>query len=81
MKTITKFLIEATVDSSLDEYYAALSDSYIKKFTNPDDVETFIEFLKMNDEQMSEMFGVEINVEKEDSGTLLVSYAESDDMF
>lgn len=76
MKTL-KQIYESIVSNSFSEYYDALLTSYKKKFDNEEDAETFIEFLKTNDENTADAFGLEIKLEKEDSGTLIIAYAES----
>lgn len=78
MKTLKQILLEAVTIASKDEYYNALHNAYKTKFINTEDVDTFIDFLKMNDEESSERFGIDINIEKEDNGTLLISYGEND---
>lgn len=74
-----KNIYEAIVNSSLEEYYDALLVSYKKKFDNEEDAETFIEFLKQNDEQIQEIYNTTINIEKEDNGTLLIAYCNVND--
>lgn len=74
-----KNIYEAIVNSSLEEYYDALLVSYKKKFDNEEDAETFIEFLKQNDEQVQELYNTTVNIEKEDNGTLLIAYSETED--
>jgi hypothetical protein len=78
MKTFTQLYLESITSGTLDEYYNSLHKIYKEKFVNPEDVETFIEFLKANDEETSKHFGIELNVEKEDNGTLLLTYGEND---
>ena len=77
MKSFPQLYLKSITSGSLEEYYNALENSYKTKFVDPEDVETFIEFLKMNDEEMSKYLGIDINVEKEDSGTLLITYGEN----
>jgi len=77
MKNISQLYLESITSGSLEEYYIALENTYKAKFTNPEDVETFIEFLKMNDEETAKHLGIDIVVEKEDNGTLLLTYGEN----
>lgn len=78
MKTLKQLLIEAVTNASADEYYNALHAAYKTKFKNEEDVDTFIDFLKMNDEDSATNFGIDFNIEKEDNGTLIVAYGEND---
>lgn len=77
MIKLKQLFLESVSTSNLDEYYNAVLSSFKKKFENEEDAETFIEFLKMNDEHISDMFGISIRVEKEDNGTLLIAYGEN----
>jgi hypothetical protein len=70
-------IIESITSGSLEEYYKAIENSYKNKFVDPEDVETFMEFLKMNDEETAKHLGIDINIEKEDDGTLLLAYGEN----
>ena len=79
MINFIQFLNEAIKEGTLDEYYDTILKTYKSRFINADDAETFIEFLKMNDENMMDMFGSDkLNIEKEDNGTLIIAYFEND---
>lgn len=78
MKTL-KNIFEAIIEVTLNEYYDAILKTYKSRFINEEDVETFVEFLKQNDEQMIDMFGADnLIIEKEDNGTLIIAYFETD---
>lgn len=75
---ILKSIFEAIISSDLDEYYDALILSYINQFSSIEETADFINFLKDQDEQTSRMFNIDIKVQKEDNGTLLIAYGEND---
>lgn len=79
MRKLIKILNETVVEGRLDEYYDTILKTYKNRFFNSEDAETFVEFLKQNDEHMTDMFGADkLNIEKEDSGTLIIAYFETD---
>ena len=77
MKSFKQLFVEAIVNATIEEYYVALENAYKDKFSTEEDFQKFMKFIKENDLQMSDHFGIDLKVEKEDNGTLLLMYGEN----